>query len=141
VELTEEVFTGVTVVFSLNNNFQASVLASGAQGSVGVMAEPATSDQIAWAQVLGYVSAAQEAGGTSAATSAYMAIPATSVSTPAAGMAAVETSSVTLGAEIRGMFIVGAAVSTTTSATSVTGVTVPVWLNYPFVYAAAPGSC
>lgn len=138
-ELTETVYTGVSVVFSQSNH-QAAVLASGAQGSIAVMAEPATSDQIAWGQVVGAVAAGQEAGGTSAATSAYVAIPATSVSSPAAGMAAVVTSGATLGAQIYGMFITGVAVSTTTSATSVTGVTVPLWLNHPWCYAAAPGS-
>lgn len=133
VELGQTVYTGVTVVISLDGLYTATVLASGGHGSVGVMAEPATSDQYAWAQVFGYVSAGQESGGTSAATSAYWPIAATSVSTPAAGMAAVVTSGADVGFTINGMFIVGAAVSTSTSSTTVTGVTLPLWLNYPFV--------
>jgi hypothetical protein len=140
VELTQPVYTGVTVVISRDGLYTAGVLASGTHGSVGVMAEPATSDQYAWAQIYGYHATAQEAGGTSAATSAYFPVAATSVSTPAAGMAVLDTSSAVNGFTIHGMFIVGAAVSTTTSATSVTGVTVPVWLNYPFVEAATAGS-
>lgn len=139
-EMTETVYTGVTVVISNDANYTAGVLASGVHGRCAVMAEPATSDQYAWGLINGYMATAQEAGGTSAATSAYFPIAATSVSSPAAGMAAVDTSSAVNGFTINGMFIVGAAVSTTTSATSVTGVTVPVIVRYPWVEAAAPGS-
>ena len=135
VELTAEVYSGVTVLISRDGAFTAAPAVTATQGSIGVMAEPATSDQFAWAQIYGYFAAALEAGGTSAATSAYSPVAATSVSTPDAGMAAVVTSSADI--HIRGMFIVGAAVSTTTSTTSNTGVTVPVWLNYPWVPAAA----
>jgi hypothetical protein len=140
VELTQTVYTGVTVVISVDGNYTAAVLASGTHGSVGVMAEPASSDQYAWAQIYGYVAAAQEAGGTSAATSAYFPVAATSVSSPAAGLAVLDTSSAVNGFTINGMFITGAASSATTSATSSTGVTVPLWLNYPYVEAAAAGS-
>lgn len=140
VELTATVYTGVCVTISKDGNFTAAVTASGTQGAVGFMAEPATSDQYAWAQIYGYVAAAQEAGGTSGVTSAYFPVAATSVSSPAAGMAALVTSSAVNGFTIQGCFIVGAAVSTTTSATSVTGITVPLFINYPFVNAAAPGS-
>lgn len=140
VELTETSYTGATVVISRDGNYTAGVLASGTHGSVGVLAEPGTSDQYVWAQRYGYVAAALEAGGTSAATSAYFPVAATSVSTPAAGLAVLDTSSAVLGFTINGMFIVGAASSATTSSTSSTGVTVPLWLNYPWVEAAVAGS-
>lgn len=139
-ELTQTVFSGATVVISVDGNFTASVLASGTHGPCGIVVEPSTSDQYAWVQRRGFWSRAMEAGGTSAATSAYFPVAATSVSTPAAGMAAVVTSGAVAGFTIMGMFITGAAVSTTTSQTSSTGVNVPVYLNYPWVEAAAPGS-
>jgi hypothetical protein len=140
VEMTETSYTGATVVFSRDGNYTAAVLTSGTHGSIGVLAEPSSSDQYAWAQVYGYVAAALEAGGTSAATSAYFPVAATSVSTPAAGLAVLDTSSAVLGFTINGMFIVGAASSATTSSTSSTGVTVPLWLNYPWTEAAVAGS-
>lgn len=140
VEMTTVVYSGTTCVISVDGNYTAAILATGTHGSVGIATEQATSDQYTWLLRKGYYSAALEAGGTSAGSSAYFPVAATSVSTPAAGMAVVVTSNATLGFTIHGMFIAGAAVSTTTSTTSNTGITVPVFLNYPWVEAAAPGS-
>jgi hypothetical protein len=132
-DFTETVHKGVTVVMSLDGAFTAAVLAAGAQGNVAVVAEEtSTSDQMGWCQIYGYNAAAQTSGADSAATSAYLAVAAASVSSPNAGMNAIAASS-TANYFIQGMFIVGAASTTVTQATSCTGVTVPVFLNYPWV--------
>lgn len=136
-DFTATVHSGVTVSISNDGNFSAAVLTSGHQGAVGVVAEPtSSSDTWGWVQVYGYTSA-QEAGGTSAGSSAYMPIIAGSVSSPAAGMAVLIATTSTPQLLIYGMFVVGAATTTVTSAASHTGVAVPVFLNYPYVYATA----
>jgi len=132
VELTESVYKGVTCVISKDGNYTAQILSAGTSGQVGITTEQATSDQITWLQIRGYNSAAQESGGTSGATSSYLAAAATSVSSPEAGMVAVLVTSADQ-IFINGMFIQGAASCATTSATSATGVTVPVFLMYPWV--------
>lgn len=134
VDLTAQVYTGVTVLISNDGLFNARVLVGGDQGSVGVMAEEGTSAQYAWAQIYGYAANVQDSTATSAASSTYAPTAATSVSTPAAGMAAIAiTSAAANSFLINGMFIVGAATSATTGATSHTGIGVPCWLNYPWV--------
>jgi hypothetical protein len=135
-DFQETVHSGVTVSISNDGLFTASVLASSFQGSVGVVAEQTTSsDTWGWVQIYGSTSA-QEAGGTSAATSAYMPIVAASVSSPAAGMAALVATTSTPQRLIYNMFITGAATTAVTSAASHTGVAVPVFLNYPYVLQA-----
>lgn len=137
VDLQATVYTGVTVLIDSahDGTFFAAVLTAGSQGAVGVMAEEGTSNQWAWAQVYGNANA-QDSTATSAADSTYLPTAASSVSTPAAGMAAIAYTSALVNLPlIQGMFIVGAASSATTSATSHTGIQVPVWLNYPFVAA------
>jgi hypothetical protein len=133
VDLTANVFSGVTVLISTDGLFTAAPLTTAGQGSVGVMVEPATSNQYAWAQIYGNTTA-QDAAGDSAATSAFGCVGATSVSTPDAGMATVTAVSTAEQFWINGMFITGAATTATSSASSHTGVQVPVWLNYPFVH-------
>lgn len=145
VDLQATVYSGVTVLIDSahDGTFFAAVLTSTSQGIVGVMAEEGTSNQFAWAQIYGQT-VAQDSTATSAADSTYLATAASSVSTPAAGMAAIAgSSSVANTFLIKGMFIVGAATSATTSATSHTGIQVPVFLNYPYVTTiqdAAPAS-
>jgi hypothetical protein len=132
-DFTATVHSGVTVAISNDGNFTAAVLTQGAQGAVGVVADTtATSDQMGWVQIYGYTSA-QLASGDSAVTSAYLAMAASSVSSPDAGLAAVVMTTSAAQYYIRGMFIVGAATTAVTSATSHTGVAVPVFLNYPYV--------
>lgn len=135
VDFQETVHSGVTVAISNDGLFTASVLTTSFQGAVGVVAETTTaSDTWGWVQIYGTCSA-QEAGGTSAATSAYQAIIAGSVSSPAAGMAAITNQTSTPQRYIYNMFITGAATTAVTSAASHTGVAVPVFLNYPYVMA------
>lgn len=135
VDLQATVYKGVTVLIDSahDGTFFAAVLTAGAQGIVGVMAEEGSSNQYAWAQIYGNCTA-QDAGGTSAGDSTYLAGAATSVSSPAAGMAiSVGTSGAANAFLIKGMFVTGVATTATTSATSHTGVEVPVFLNYPYV--------
>jgi len=132
--LTATVYGGSTVLISNDGLFTAAPLVGGNQGAVALLVEPGTSDQLAWGQIYGYNAYAQDSTVTSAATSAYHPLAATSVSTPDVGLAVTAFSSTALQAYlIEGMFIVGAATTATTSATSATGVAVPVFLNYPFV--------
>lgn len=132
-DFTGQVYTGSVVLISNDGLFTAAPFVAGAQGSVGVAAEEGTSNQFGWVQIYGAANAL-DAGGTSAADSTYLPGAATSASTPATGMAAiVSTSGAAQQVVIKGMFITGAASSATTSATSHTGVQVPVWLNYPYV--------
>lgn len=138
VNLDASVYPGVTVLIDSANDgtYFAIPLVGGRQGLVGVMAEKGTSNQWGWAQIYGYTTA-QDSTATSAADSTYVPTAATSVSTPAAGMAAIAGTSAIAATVflIKGFFIVGAATTATTSATSHTGVQVPVFLNYPFVTA------
>lgn len=133
VQLSTAMFSGATVSISLDGLFTASKLLSTSQGPVGVLVEEATSNQYAWAQIYGENAYAQEIGD-SAATSSYFAV-ASSASTPDVGLSAVALSS-TEQPFIYGMFITGAATTATTSASSATGVAVPVFLNYPYVAGA-----
>lgn len=135
VDLTATIYAGATVVISHDGNYTASVLASGAQGSVGLTMEQGTSDQWVWCQIYGYNAHAKLVGGSSLATSTGALQPATSVSTPSVGLLAQTTSqasSVTHG-QIYGMHLASAATTASTSATSETGLYAAVWLNYPFV--------
>lgn len=132
VELTATCYSGTTVVISVDGNFTAAQAAGGTQGPIGVTVEGGTSDQLVWAQIYGYNSFAQETIGASAASSAYIAAPATTASTPSVGLAAISTTTSVPAYIIHGMFIVGAATSTVTSATSATGLAVPVFLDYPY---------
>lgn len=135
-DFTATVHAGVTVGISNDGNFTAAPLTTAHQGAVGVVGEPtSSSDTWGWVQIYGYCSA-QEAGGTSAATSAYIPIVASSVSSPDAGMAALIGTTSTPQRLIYGMFIVGAATTNVTSASSHTGVAVPVFLSYPYVMLA-----
>jgi hypothetical protein len=137
VDFQETVHSGVVVSISNDGLFTSSVLTSSHQGAVGVVAEITTgSDTWGWVQIYGACSA-QESGGTSGITSAYVPIVAGSVSTPAAGMTAVVNTTSTPQRIIYGMFVTGAATTAVTSAASHTGVAVPVFLDYPYVYAAA----
>lgn len=130
VQVTTAMFSGATVSISMDGLFTAGKLLATSQGPVGVLVEEVTSNQYAWAQIYGENSYAQEIGD-SAATSSYFAI-ASSASTPDVGLSAVAFTS-TEQPYIYGMFITGAATTATTSASSATGVAVPVFLNYPYV--------
>lgn len=131
VELTATAYSGTTVVISKDGNFTAVQAVGGTQGSIGLLVEPATSDQYAWAQIYGYNSFAQ-IDANSAASSGWIAVPATSVSTPSVGLALLQAATTTAAYVIHGMFVVGSATSTVTSATSATGIAIPVFLNYPY---------
>jgi len=132
VQTTAVSYAGTTVVVSRDGLFSIAVLATGTQGPVGLTVEQTSSDEVTWVLRRGYFAGALEAGGTSDATSASVCCAASSVSTPAAGMAVVESSTSNECQQIHGMFCVGAATSATTSATSATGVRVPVFLHYPY---------
>jgi hypothetical protein len=133
-DFTEPVHSGVTVAISNDGLFTAAVLTTTVQGAVGVVAEidDPTSDQWGWVQVYGYTSA-QLASDDSAVTSAYIAIAASSVTTPASGLSAIANTTSTAQPQIFGMFIVGAATTAVTSASSHVGVAVPVFLDFPYV--------
>jgi hypothetical protein len=134
VDLTATCYSGTTVLISRDGLFTAAQLAIGVPGSVGVTLEQGSSDQYVWAQIYGYNAYAQVGVGSSLCTSTGVCQPASSVATPSVGLMAVTTSlasSVTHG-QIYGMYPVGAATTATTSATSSTGLSIPVWLNYPF---------
>lgn len=131
VELTATAYSGTTVVISKDGNFTAVQAVGGTQGSIGVTVEEGTSDQYVWAQVYGYNSYAQ-IDASSAASSGYIVVPATSVSTPSVGLAVLATPTTDAAYVIHNMFIVGSASTGTTSATSATGNSIPVWLNYPY---------
>lgn len=135
VDLTTTCYSGTTVLISNDGNYTATQLAGGQQGSVGLTLEEGTSNQWTWAQIYGYNAYAQETIADSAGTSALLALAATTPSTPSVGLAASAVSSVGRY-YINGMFIVGAATTATTSASSATGVAYPVWLNYPYVVPA-----
>lgn len=140
VELTATVVPGATVLISKDGNFTASVLTSTGVGSVGVMAEGATSDQYAWAQVYGYNDHAKLVGGSSLVTSLGELGGATSVSTPAVGLlgrsSSQRTSAYGEASIIYGMFPASAASTASTSASSETGLFCSVWLNYPYIQRA-----
>jgi len=131
VELTAVCYRGTTVVISRDGNFTAVQAAGGTQGTIGVTIEAATSDQYTWAQIYGFNGYAQ-LDATSACTSAYIPVPATSVSTPSVGLSNLAAATTAAAYVIHGMFIQGVAVSTGTSAASYTGTYIPVFLNYPY---------
>lgn len=132
VNMTSAASAGSSIVFNAWS-FLGSIPTPGRNGSVGILTEQCTSSDVyAWLQIYGYYGAAQEAGGTSLASSLYVPIVATSVSSPNVGMTAVPFVGLD-GYVINGMVITGAATTATTSATTATGVGVPVWLNYPWI--------
>ena len=130
---TGTVFSGIPVFISMDGTFTADPTAS--RGPVGVACAAGTSDNAGWVQVYGYTSM-QIASGDSAATSAMAAVAAGSVSSPECALD-VRTRTTDSDIEVRGLFVVGAATTDTTSATSHIGVAVPVFLNYPFLEGAA----
>lgn len=137
VDFTATVHTGVCVSISTDGLFTSAPLTSSHQGSVGVCAEQtSSSDAWGWVQIYGNTSV-QDASATSGITSAYVPIVAGSVSSPAAGMTALVNTTSTPQRYIYNMFITGDATTNVTQATSHTGVGLPVFLNYPYVFAAA----
>lgn len=140
VELTQTVTPGATVLISKDGNFTAAVLTSAGVGTVGVMVEPASSDQYAWAQIFGYNAHAKLVGGSSLVTSLGEFGGASSVSTPAVGLLGRSSSqrSSDWAAEsvIHGMFPASAASTASTSASSETGLFCAAWLNYPYIQRA-----
>ena len=131
---TGSVFTGVPVVISLDGTFTADPTAE-ARGMVGLATAAGTSDNAGWVQIYGYASM-QFASGDSAATSAYVAVSAGSVSSPECALD-VRVRTTDSDIEVHGLFVVGAATTATTGATSHIGTAVPVFLNYPFLFGAA----
>lgn len=140
VELTETVVPGATVLISKDGNFTAGVLTSAGVGNVGVIAESASSDQYAWAQISGYVAHAKLVGGSSLVTSLGEFGGATSVSTPSVGLlgrsSSQRSSDYLVASTINGMFPVSAASTASTSASSETGLFCSAWLNYPWAQRA-----
>lgn len=134
-DFTGTVHTGICVGISGDGLFTADAAAASFNGAVGVVAEQtSTSDQWGWVQIYGSASV-QEAGGTSAITSAYVPIVCGSVSSPATGMTALVNTTSTPQKYIYNMYITGIATTNVTSAASHTGVGVPVFLNYPYTFA------
>lgn len=133
-ELASTTYGGTSVLISRDGLYTAIPLADGQAGSVAVTVEANSSAQYAWGQIYGRARA-QLVGGSSLATSAGLVWAATSVSTPAVGLAAglASQASSNESVHIHGMYITSAASSDTTSATSATGLHAYVWLNYPFV--------
>ena len=139
VDCTASIITGVTVLISKDGNFTASVLTSTGVGDVGILVEDATSDQWAWAIIKGYYSRAKLAIGSSLCTSLGEfggASTASSGTNPAVGLlgrSSSQRSSDWLSSDqILGMFPASAATTATTGATSETGLSIAVWLNYPW---------
>ena len=130
VDFTATVYGGVTVSISNDGNFQAAALTSAHRGSVGVTMGTGTSDNSGWVQIYGFHAGAQLASGSSDVTSAMVAVVASSVSTPAAGMDCLAATTVDVH-RIFDMWPTAVASTATTSATSHTGASVSVWLNYP----------
>lgn len=135
VDSTFAAFNGVAVLISRDGLYTATALASGNAGSVGIMAEEATSAQYGWAQIYGAKSYAQYTSGSSLATSTGIIQPATSASVPAGGLLGRTTSQASSEAITRvfGLYPTSAVTTATTAATSATGFQGSVWLNYPFV--------
>lgn len=140
VELTATVVPGATVLISKDGNFTAAVLTDAGVGSVGVMAEGASSDQYAWAQIFGKVAHVKLVGGSSLVTSLGEFGGATSVSTPAVGLlgrsSSQRSSDYLAASTIYGMFPTSAASTASTSASSETGLFCSAWLQYPYVQRA-----
>lgn len=136
VDCTATIVPGATVLISKDGNFTASVLTSTGVGDVGILVEDATSNQWAWAIIKGYYAHAKLVGGSSLATSLGEFGGATSVSTPSVGLlgrSSSQRSSDWLSSDqILGMFPASAATTASTSASSETGLSIAVWLNYPW---------
>jgi len=135
IEATAKIYRGCTAIIGVaNQNYTAAPLSTGTHGPVGVAPEIITSTDFGWLQIKGGCSA-QQAMPDTAATSAYYAVAATSVSTPDAGLYTVSLSS-TEWYRIKGMFLTGVSSSATTSletGSKETGGRIPVWLHYPYV--------
>lgn len=129
-DFTGSVYGGVTVSISNDGNFQSAALTESHRGSVGIAMTTATSDNSGWVQIYGRHANAQLASGSSDVTSAMVAVVASSVSTPAAGMDCLAGTTVDVH-RIFDMWPTAVASTATTSATSHTGADVAVWLNYP----------
>ena len=132
------VHTGVVVKISNDGLFNAEPWVSGSahQGAIGICSEQtSSSDTWGYVQLYGPASAMDSAG-TSGITSAYVPIVAASVSSPATGMTALIGTTSTPQHYIYGMVIVGDATTNVTSAASHTGVALPVFLNFPYVFLA-----
>lgn len=129
-DFTGPVYGGVTVSISNNGNFESAALTESHRGSVGIAMTTSTSDNSGWVQTYGRHANAQVASGDSAATSAFVAIIASSVSTPAAGMDVIAGSTVDQH-RIFNMWPTAAASTATTSGTSHTGVDIAVWIDRP----------
>ena len=131
-ELTEVVYTGVTVMIEPGLAFHAfpPTLLGGRNGSVALAVDAGTSDQYIWGQIYGYNSYAQTA---IAGTSAYAPEVQASATTPKVGMSpqlvADNQDSIY---QIYGMFITGGATTGSASSSRV-AYSVPVWLNYPYM--------
>jgi len=135
-DFTGPVHSGTVVCISNDGAWTSDAVAIGNR-NLGVCAEQtSTSDQMGLVQIYGTCSG-QEAGGTSAATSAYLPILAGSVSSPATAMAALVNTTSGANLWIYGMFITGIATTNVTSAASHTGVAVPLFLNYPYSFSVA----
>lgn len=135
IDLTFSAYKGVAVLISPDGLYTGKALASGDVGSVGIVAEEATSNQFAWAQIYGKFSAAQFTSGSSLATSTGLIEPATTASTPAGGLLARTTSQASslAFARILGMKLTSAITTGTTAATSATGFVGDVWMSYPYL--------
>lgn len=135
-DFTGPVHSGTVVCISNDGAWTADAVAIGNR-CVGVSGEQtSTSDQMGLVQIYGTCSG-QEAGGTSAATSAYLPVLAGSVSSPATAMAALINTTSGANLWIYSMFITGIATTNVTSAASHTGVAVPLFLNYPYSFSVA----
>lgn len=133
-DFTATVHTGVVVSISNDGLYTAAPLTTSNQGAVGVCSEQtSTSDMWGWVQIYGAANA-MDASATSGITSGYFPIVAGSVSSPATGMTALVFGTSTVQRIIMGMFITGDATTNVTSGASHTGVGLPVFLNYPYVY-------
>ncbi len=131
-DFTGTVFTGTGVIISLDGNFTASAsISAQTRGPVGIACGAGTSDNAGWVQIFGSGSL-QIASGDSAVSSAAVIILASSVSSPATAFDAVAETSNELN-HVLGIWVTGSATTDTTSASSHTGVAVPVFLNFPFL--------
>lgn len=143
VDLSDTNYSGILVSISNDGNYTATPAVQGAQGAVGLLVEDGTSDQWVWCQIYGYNSFAQIAGWSSAGTSitsAYQPLLSTTHSTPKTrlGYTSIFLRSTDVGTPgggiaINGFWFVGVHSTAVTSATSSTGVAVPVFMNYPWI--------
>lgn len=134
VDLTFHAYTGVGVLISRDGLFTASGLVAGAAGSVGIIIEEATSDQLTWAVIYGAFASAQFTSGSSLMTSTGIVALPTSTATPVGALLGLTTSQASSNEDVRiyGIYPTSVATTATTAATSSSGLTASVWLNYPF---------